>query len=409
MVSSPVVSKGKNADKNRSRRVRRQAAKADGSGDSESTDVDVVEVVTVPMDETEEKIFPSEDELELEHIAKKCKGDDGDASSSAVAAPPPAAPVIPGPGPSMSDLLQAIGAMSTGIDKRFDSFEARFEGTDRKIVAVSTEFKAFQAEVNAKFAALNLAASAGTEVIAKKVTPPWHNTAAGSSSAAAPSAAAAAPAARQPAPQAHQATASPSEVGRKVYALGFPRKLPRPALLAFWDEVKAKMPLHLVADAKFQGGHGKSFGVVFPSRDAARLFSASFKENQSADCKWSSPRDGEGTSPISFRVERTITERDRGRALSKSWTLLSPLVRLSKAWKPGMKLVTDPGRGTIAIATGLDMWELIELKPVGDGFSIIAFEDNLKHFDVGPAIVEAVRASTAAPAAASSSAAAPSQ
>jgi hypothetical protein len=113
--------------------------------------------------------------------------------------------------------------------------------------------------------------------------------------------------------------------------------------------------------------------------------------------KWSSPREGEEDAPISFRVERTIAERDRGRALSKSWALLAPVVKDSRGWRPGMKLITDAARGTIAIATGLDMWELVELRPVGDEFSVRTFDANLLHFGVGPATAESIRASLAKP------------
>ena len=59
-----------------------------------------------------------------------------------------------------------------------------------------------------------------------------------------------------------------------------------------------------------------------------------------------------------------------------------------------MKLITDPARGTIAIATGKDMWELVELKSAGDHYAVHAFEANLLVFGVGPAIVEAIRASS---------------
>ncbi len=61
-----------------------------------------------------------------------------------------------------------------------------------------------------------------------------------------------------------------------------------------------------------------------------------------------------------------------------------------------MKLITDLRRGSIVTATAVDMWELVELKPVGDGFSVVAFELNLRLFGVQAAVIETVRASTAA-------------
>jgi hypothetical protein len=156
-----------------------------------------------------------------------------------------------------------------------------------------------------------------------------------------------------------------------------------------------RMPGHLVSEAKFKGGHGKTFGVEFPTREAARLFISAYRDNNINEAfMWVSPREGEGSSPISFRVERTIEEGNRGRTLSKSWELLSPLVKACPAWRAGMKLITDPARGTIAIATGKDMWELVELKLVGDHYAVHAFEANLLVFGVGPATVEAIRASS---------------
>ncbi len=113
---------------------------------------------------------------------------------------------------------------------------------------------------------------------------------------------------------------------------------------------------------------------------------------------WVSPREGEGTSTISFRIERTVAEGNRGRALSKSWELVAPLVKAWPAWKAGMKLITDPARGTIAIAYAKDMWELVELRPAGEGFSVFAFDANLLVFGVGPATAEAIRASAVLPA-----------
>ena len=128
------------------------------------------------------------------------------------------------------------------------------------------------------------------------------------------------------------------------------------------------------------------------------MFTASFNTNAPASpCTWASSREGEGSSKITFRPERTIAERDRGRALSKSWSLLSPLVGLSTNWKTGcMKLMTDTKRGTINIVTGVDMWELVSLKATVDGFSVLAHDPNLAHFGIGAAVVEAIRSSTAA-------------
>jgi hypothetical protein len=351
--------------------------------------------------------------------AKLSKKNDGGSSASAsapapapadAAAPPiapPTAPATPIAEPSLIDLLAAINNMSLNVGKRFDDVEARLGGNDKKMADASSEFQTFKEEVTAKFAAINASAAAGPAQAAKKPAP-WAIPVAGSSAASSYYSSAAAPAAQKTPPWASPAAAGSVEFGRKVFALGFPRKLPRLALMDFWEEVKAKVPGHLVSEAKFQGGHAKTFGVVFPTREAARLFTTTVRDSAlTTENRWVSPRVGEGSSVITFRMERTIAERDRGRALSKSWSLLEPLVRLSSAWKSGMKLITDTARGSIAIVTGKDMWELIELKPVGDGYAVTAFEANLLIFGVGAATVEAIRASStkvadAAPASASS-------
>jgi hypothetical protein len=375
-----------------------KAAAADGSsGSNDEMEVSPSQVpfpeeaaAPVVVSDEEPEPPPKKVKAEVEEVRPSTSTPSGVVAAPVVAVPPfaPATPVVE---PSMGDLLAAISHLSLSVGKRFDSVEQRMDTSDLKVVGVCSDLKAFQDEVNAKFAAL---ASAGPATATKKVTPPWSLPSAGGASSY--YTAAAVPADQKAPPWASTPSAGTVEFGRKVFALGFPRKIPRTALMAVWDGVKAKMPAHLTVETKFQGGHGKTFGVVFPSREAARLFTATVRDaTLSSECRWVSPREGEGSSLISFRLERTIAERDRGRALSKSWTLLSPLVRWSPAWKVGMKLITDTTRGTIAIATGDDMWELIELKPDGSDFTVIAFEANLQYFGVGAATIEAVRSSTA--------------
>jgi hypothetical protein len=388
--------------------------KADKGEPGEASSVDD-EFSAAPMDECEEA--RSSSGSEAAPPAKLCKKEGGAPAptpppadpppTASTDAPPNAAPATPTAEPSMLQLLAAINNMSFNVGKRFDSVDTRLDGNDRRYDEISTEFKNFKVEVDAKFAAITAPAAAGPAAAPRRPAPPWAAPVAGSPPTSSYYTSAAAPSAQKTPPWAAPAQSSSDEFGRKVFAMGFPRKLPRLALIAFWDEVKAKMPTHLVHEAKFTGGPAKHFGVVFPSREAARLFTTTVSDiARTTECRWVSPREGEGSSAISFRVERTIAERDRGRVLSKSWTLLSPLVRLTNAWKAGMKLTTDSARGTIAVvsALGADMWELVELKADGDGYAVLAFEANLAHFGVGPATAEAIRASSTKPAAAATAA-----
>ena len=158
------------------------------------------------------------------------------------------------------------------------------------------------------------------------------------------------------------------------------------------------VPKHHHEKGVFQGGHGKTFAVVFPSRADARLFTAALSSCK-AELLWTSPRVDEAKSTITFRTERTVAERDRGRALSGAWKVLSPIVKGAPAFVAGMKFITEPRRGTIAVSTGLDMWDLVSLKPSADGFVIVADDHNLTHFGVSPEITEALRSSIASSAA----------
>ncbi len=99
-------------------------------------------------------------------------------------------------------------------------------------------------------------------------------------------------------------------------------------------------------------------------------------------------------------MERTLADRDRGRALSKSWALIAPIVRLSSAWRVGMKIITDTTRGTLAISTGADMWELVHLKAVEGNYVINTEDLSFDFFGIPRSVAEAVRTSIAvAPAA----------
>ena len=278
-------------------------------------------------------------------------------------------------------LDSTIAAAASGLDSRFEQLKAD----------VDSKLAAFAAAPPPAPAAATSAAD-----LADGARDPWVKL---PGAARSPAAEAGPAAARTPAATSTPGPKAPSaDFGRKVFALGFPRKLPSSALRDWWDEEKAKMPSHLVAGAVFQGGHGKTFGLLFPSKDAAKLFTASFSANAPAlACMWASPREGEGSSKISFRPERTIAERDRGRALSKAWSVISPVVGISPNWIQGsMKLVTDSKQGTISVATKKDMWELVVLKALPEGYAVLAHDANLAYFGVGPAVAEAIRSNTAA-------------
>ena len=62
-----------------------------------------------------------------------------------------------------------------------------------------------------------------------------------------------------------------------------------------------------------------------------------------------------------------------------------------------MKFITDPRRGTIAVSTGADMWELVHLKAVDGGtFAITTDDSSFNFFGIPLSVAESVRTSIAA-------------
>jgi hypothetical protein len=299
---------------------------------------------------------------------------------------------------------------SDRIIHRLESTDKRLADMDHRITdavgGLDSRFVQLKAEVEIKLAGLSLNAppltSASSISPAAQPKPAWvqqgtrpfsqqpaATTAAASAAASPPTATTAAPRAKQDSP------AAAGEFGRKVIVVGFPRTLPRPALLAWWEEHKTIVPVHYHDKGTFQGGHGKVFSVVFPTRADARLFTSAVATSQHT-FQWLSPRAGEGHFTINFKTEKTIAEKERGRALSGAWRILSPLILKSDKFIEGYKFTTDPRRGVIAVSMGNDMRELVHLKHTAGVFSIITDDENLLYFGVSHEIAETIKASIVA-------------
>jgi hypothetical protein len=317
--------------------------------------------------------------------------DSGGASSGSL---PPAsdgaAPVI--------DKFQIIMDGIANLTMAMNATHARFDLTETKISSLDRKVEQLQIETNARFAALAAAAPVApapggpprawvkvgsnyAPAAAAPIAPVVH--------AAAPAAAAVAAGGRAPA-----TSSTTPEFGRKVIVLGFPRLLPRPALVAWWETARIQISHDIQIKGTFQGGAGKTFTVVFPTRSDARAFTTHISTNQTK-FQWTSPRPGEGDFAINFRTERTVLEQERGQALSGAWKLLSKLVRESTAFTVGMKFTTDTRRGFIAVTTdgGTDMFVLLNLKATGGSYSITTVDESFAHFGLTLDLAEAVRAS----------------
>jgi hypothetical protein len=319
---------------------------------------------------------------------------------------PAAAPVEAAP-PGISEVLLLLHTMNQNLSNqgqqlaRFnDRFEAQdrlMANIDRTIVSavdnIDSRLEKFKLEVDARFA--KLAISPQPAAVPREA--PWTKSSGGASSGGPPahsparSAAAGSPAA---------SSSAAAEFGRKVIAIGFPRTLPKPALQGWWEDARLQLPLDIQSKGTFQGGTGKAFSVVFPSRADARSFTSAISSGK-VNFLWTSPRKDEKPYPINFKTERTVEEKDRGRALSGAWQLLSPLIHDSANFDPDkMKFTTDPRRGAISVATGLDMWDLVQLKSTAGTYSITTNDESFSFFGIPPEVADAVRTSLAAPRAA---------
>ena len=341
-------------------------------------------------------------ELECYDIATPGTSSTTTCASSPPSSVPAAAPVEPAP-PGIFEVMQMLHSMNqdqVAMRLSFERFHDRFEVQERSIAkldraivsavdGLDTRLETFKREVDARFAKLVISP---TPAAAPK-TPPGASSSGGASSGGPPassttrSSTAGSPLASSP---------SAVEADRKLIALGFPRTLPRPALLGWWEVVRLQLPLDVQSKATFQGGTGKSFSVVFPCRADARAFTSFISINKIL-FHWTSPR-GEAPFPVSFKAERSVEEKNRGRALAEAWKILSPLINDSAAFDKGqMKFTTDPRRGTIAVATGLDMWDLVQLKFNNDTYSITTDDASFAFFGIAPEVAEAVRTSVATP------------
>ena len=312
------------------------------------------------------------------------------------------------PVPSQFDLLSAmmsnLTSMVGGIQMEMKAHNQQFSHLDSKITQIEANldtkmdarFEAFKSEVNLRMETLSLASSSAAQ------TPPVQGikapVRANSNGGAPPGRHSSSPPSRSTAARSTTASSSSAatDADCKLIALGFPRTLPRPALLGWWEEVRTQVPLDIQCKGSFQGGTGKAFSVVFPSKADARAFTAFVSTNRTVFC-WTSPRADETPYTINFRADRSIEEKDRGRALAAAWRILSPQVKDSSKFDPSvMKFVTDTRRGTIAVATGKDMWDLVKLSGDDGKFTISTFDDSFNFFNISLEVAEAVRISLAA-------------
>jgi hypothetical protein len=336
-----------------------------------------------------------------ERQAKKSKPDDTrppvDAAGASSSASPAAAPMDNADVAQMFQQMMAsfaalrtdVNASAAAVGALDVKFDTKIASMDVKIAAMDARISAFGAAPAASPAPAGKAAHWDWDGPSR-----WNRPAAGSTTA---TPAASTTPSKEKSTGPRPATSTPAEFGRKVIAVGFPRLLPRPALVAWWEEARKAVPALVGDKGTFQGGMGKSFMVVFPTRDDARAFTSAISTSK-AEFVWRPVRAAGEPSPINFKTERTIEERQRGQALSNAWKILSPLVKESSVFNGHMKFITDSRRGCIAVSTGggTDMWVLVNLVATNGLFSITTEDESFKYFGIPDTVAEAVRTSIAA-------------
>ena len=98
--------------------------------------------------------------------------------------------------------------------------------------------------------------------------------------------------------------------------------------------------------------------------------------------EWNDPRDGATRTIITFKRERPIADRLRGKALSSAWEFTKEKVTVAPRYSADMRIITDTRRGIISLASPVDLWELFRLDATADGFTHNADSGNLEHFGI---------------------------
>ena len=175
---------------------------------------------------------------------------------------------------------------------------------------------------------------------------------------------------------------------------GFPRELPKPALLAHWDSVELSIPNDMSDNVTVQAGHGKkAYGIKFPTLAAAIRFSSHTRDNPTT-ISWTDPRTGTATEGMWARFPKTVEEDEVGKIFSAGYELLRDRLKASSNWSDAHKLQTDRRKGRIAVHTETDFWVLITLE--GPEREVDMKQTELAYFGVLPTETETIRDSITA-------------
>ena len=213
-----------------------------------------------------------------------------------------------------------------------------------------------------------------------------------SSSSAAPSSSAAAP--RGPAARRRQgsapppaatpsSTSSPTTSSRsKVLALGFPRRLPRPALVAHWASVRRALPDDITENTHISAGSATMYSVTFPSPLHASKFLQLVRTLPKDATAWEDPRNPDETRSINFKADKTPQQQVHGRAFAPFYLKVKEFLSKASNFKEGMGLQVDTARGTLQVISRHDLWELAQVELINDITAINLNKGNLDYFSI---------------------------
>jgi hypothetical protein len=286
--------------------------------------------------------------------------------------------------------------MVTRISQRLDEHKVVLDSVTAGLGTVSTNLASVQAQVTAKFTEIEAKAKEEKrdfdtrladlqKALAASTLAPPATTAAQSAAIAAASGSPASSSAHrrtqprstsQPPPRSTPPSAS---TGKKVLAFGFPRELPRKALLDHWNTILAKVPSSVnTGGSKFEGSGGKGYSIFFPSVSDALAFNRWARDNNT---EWTGPRDSDTPVTIKYRILSSPEDSARGRLLSPVWEWLSKNLATSPAHKTDMYIMTNTRKGFIAVATDCDQWTVATISCEDNGNDTLKLDDStIQHF-----------------------------
>jgi uncharacterized coiled-coil protein SlyX len=253
----------------------------------------------------------------------------------------------------------SITALSSGMAAMQQTFTGKLQEQDAKMEAERTQFQTNMDKLTQdldKLRTAHLSAASASQTEATLPASSWAAAASQRHHGGARQAGAASRARSAP-------TIARLSDKHKVLVIGFPRVLPKAALLSHHEKVMKHFteadPSNVVPT--FFGNTGTMYSVGFDNGRDLGIFMRWFRTNRRI-CRWKDPRadpkqdDDHFLHDIIYKTPSSPEDRARGQALAPYHRFLAGHLHTSPIYTEKTTHRTRPDKGTVAIETEVDMW-----------------------------------------------------